>query len=232
MLLHNLDAVILVGGKGTRLSSVIKDIPKPMAKLNDGRPFVDIIVTRLKKQGVRRIIMATGHLASHIHDFYKDDSRVVCIKEEEPLGTGGAIIHTIQNINDLSDPFFVLNGDSFYPFELQPFLNNNESALGAVQMENASRYGTITHDNDRFITGFAEKTGIETHGLVSAGVYKLNKNDLKEYPIKKLSIETDIFPDLVAQKRLKYVYNDGPMLDIGLPETYAIASDFIKDLDI
>ncbi len=117
------DAVILVGGQGTRLASVVKDVPKPMASVM-GRPFVDVIVDRLQAQGIKRIIMATGHKADVIHDHYKDKQGIVCIREDSPLGTGGAILNAIQQVPDLTDPFYVLNGDSFYPFDLKAFDGN------------------------------------------------------------------------------------------------------------
>ncbi len=225
-----MDAIILAGGKGTRLADVIRDIPKPMASLDDGRPFVDVVVKRLKKQGISRIIMATGHLAGAIHEYYKNDSMVVCVCEDQPMGTGGAVLNTINKMDDLSDPFFVLNGDSYYPFELSAF-KGDQPSIGVVEMDNSARYGTVEIDSNDCVTQFIEKTGDDVAGYVNAGVYKLNKKDLKDYPCAPCSIETDIFPTLVVQKQLKAVKNQGPMLDIGLPETYAMASQFIKDLD-
>lgn len=227
------DAIILVGGKGTRLASVIKDVPKPMASLDDGRPFVDVIVKRLKAQNINRIFMATGHLAQSIHEYYKGDSQVICIKEDMPMGTGGAVLNAIHAIDDLSDPFYVLNGDSFYPFDLSAFDKApcGTVLLGVVDMGDSARYGTVDIDKNDEITSFVEKTGDHKQGFVNAGVYCVRKSYFESLPVKPCSIEVDIFPILAQNGQLKAVKNNGPMLDIGLPGTYAGASQFIKDLD-
>lgn len=225
------DAIILVGGKGTRLASVVTDVTKPMASV-DGRPFVDVIVKRLQHQGITRIIMATGHKAESVHDYYKDRADVVCIKEDEPMGTGGAILNALKAVPETSDPFFVLNGDSFYPFELDDFefSSGMVGLLGAVETADRARYGTLSVDRENRITDFNEKTGIETPGLVSAGLYCLQKSYFETLPVVACSIEKDIFPELAAQRKLMAVPNKGPMLDIGLPETYAAASAFLRGL--
>lgn len=223
------DAIILVGGKGTRLASVVTDVAKPMASV-DGRPFVDVIVKRLQNQGISRIIMATGHKAESVHDYYKDQAGVVCIKEDEPMGTGGAILNVLHTMSDVSDPFFVLNGDSFYPFELSVF-DGVSNQLGAVEMDNSARYGTVTVDSENRIVDFNEKTGIEAPGLVSAGFYCLHKEIFKNLKLAPCFIEKDIFPALAAEGELMAVRNKGPMLDIGLPETYAAASAFLRGLE-
>ena len=227
------DALILVGGKGTRLASVVADVAKPMAQV-DGRPFVDVIVKSLQKQGVNRIFMATGHKADSVYDYYKDNASVVCIKENEPMGTGGAVLHAIHNIPDLSDRFYVLNGDSFYPFVLDDFENAPEAAvlLGAVEMDDSGRYGTLETGDENRIVRFVEKTGLNVAGLVSAGVYLLQKSYFAKLPLQACSIEQDIFPALAESGELLAVRNAGPMLDIGLPETYSAASEFLKRLDL
>lgn len=225
------DALVLVGGQGTRLASVVKDVPKPMASVA-GRPFVDVIVARLQAQGARRVIMATGHKADIVHDYYKDKQGIVCIREDVPLGTGGAVLNALQALPDLSDPFYVLNGDSFYPFDLAAFdgAAPADGLLGAVEMHSAARYGTLAVDDRDTITAFVEKTGEETPGLVSAGVYCLHKSIFKGRKLGPLSLEKDVFPQLAAAGCLRAVRNKGPMLDIGLPETYQAAAEFLKML--
>lgn len=227
------DAVILVGGQGTRLASVVRDVPKPMASVM-GRPFVDVIVDRLAQQGVGRIVMATGHKAEIIHDHYKDDPRIVCIREDTPMGTGGAVLNALAQVPDMTDPFYVLNGDSFYPFDLKAFdaASLDTGLLGAVEMDDSARYGTLDIDADDTIQAFVEKTGQNVPGLVSAGVYCLRRSVFDDLPLTPLSLEKDIFPQLAAAGRLRAVRNKGPMLDIGLPETYQAAGDFLKMLAV
>ncbi len=224
-----IDAVILAGGKGTRLASVVQNVAKPMAEV-DGRPFVDVIVKRLQDQGISRIIMATGHKAESVYEYYKDKPGIVCIREGEPMGTGGAVLHAIREVPDLSDDFFVLNGDSFYPFDLAAFRGAPLAfaRIGAVEMADSGRYGTLQVNHADMITKFLEKTGENRPGIVNAGVYHLQKFYLEEFEYGPCSIEQDIFPIWADLGELIAVPNKGPMLDIGLPETYGVASEFLR----
>lgn len=225
------DAIILVGGKGTRLASVVSDVAKPMAQV-EGRPFVDHLVERLKVQGIGRIVMAAGHKALSVLDFYKDKQDVICVKETEALGTGGALLNALAALPDLSDPFFVLNGDSFYPFELSDFneTSGGEVLMGAVEVEDSGRYGTLKLDSQNRVIDFCEKTGKAEKGLVNAGVYRFRKRVLGGLKQGPMSLEKDLFPSLAAKGALIAVPSKGPMLDIGLPETYEAAPDFFRML--
>lgn len=222
------DAIILAGGKGTRLASAVSDVAKPMARV-DGRPFVDFLVSRLRRQGVERIILAAGHKAESVFDFYQDMAGITCLREDEPLGTGGAVANALAALPDVSDPFYVLNGDSFYPFDLADFdrAECGDALIGAVRMEDSSRYGTLEIDSQNSVADFAEKTGEAAPGLVNAGIYCFRKRVFAGLT-GAFSLEKDIFPKLAEKGTLIAVPNDGPMLDIGLPETYAAAAKFLE----
>ena len=123
MKISECDGVVLCGGQGKRLRSVVRDVPKVMAKVN-GRPFLDFILDHLKTQNISRVILCTGYKADVIEEHYRDRDYGVPIessKENEPLGTGGALMNARGSI--YSDPFLVFNGDSFLPVDLQPFLD-------------------------------------------------------------------------------------------------------------
>ena len=106
----NKQAVILAGGFGTRLAHVVNDVPKPMAQIKD-KPFLDYIIESLKKQGFNNFVFLTGYKAKIIEDYYKDLKNAVFVKEENALGTGGAILNAYKY---LEDDFFVINGDTFF----------------------------------------------------------------------------------------------------------------------
>lgn len=223
------DAIILAGGKGTRLASVVADVAKPMARV-DGRPFVDFLVTRLQSQGIGRVVLAAGHKAESVFHYYKDRPGIVCLRETEALGTGGAVLNALAALPDISESFFVLNGDSFYPFDLADFDAAPDAPvlMGAVAMEDSGRYGTLTADSAHRVAGFAEKTGKNVPGLVNAGVYRFHKNVFDGMKTEPMSLEKDMFPRLAREGHVVAVPHAGPMLDIGLPETYAAAAKFLE----
>src|SRR3989338_5545846 len=122
MQITEVDALILCGGLGTRLKGVVKDVPKVMAQV-DGVPFLNLIISYLKKQGIKRVILATGYKAADVEKYFRENNQGIVIdfsREAEPLGTGGAVKNAGPIIT--SDPFFVLNGDSFCACDLKKFL--------------------------------------------------------------------------------------------------------------
>src|SRR5579872_7369319 len=109
-----MQAIILAGGFGTRLQSVVKNCPKPMAPVH-GKPFLAYLIEYLKLQGITRVVLSVHYLREQIEDFFKDNYQGIEIcyaVEEQPWGTGGAIVHALKKI-ELTQPVFVLNGDTF-----------------------------------------------------------------------------------------------------------------------
>ena len=150
----NIDVVILCGGLGTRLREEIGESQKAMALVDD-RPFLDIILDHLKKQGFQRVILCTGYQSSHVEDHYRNQDVGLSIEfsnEAEPLGTGGALKQVQQMIQ--SDIFFVLNGDSFCPIDYQALLSFYllKEALASIAVNTvseASDFGTIGFDDNK-----------------------------------------------------------------------------------
>ena len=116
--MFDMEAVVLVGGKGTRLRSMVSDRPKPMADVL-GKPFLEWILLHLKKQGIKRVFLSTGYKGEMVRDYFRDGASLgLCIgysQEEEPLGTGGAVRKALAHLKD--SIFYVLNGDSFCFFD-------------------------------------------------------------------------------------------------------------------
>ena len=108
-----MQAVILAGGFGTRLSHIVTDVPKPMAPISD-KPFLDYLISTLKKQGFNSFVFLTGHKADVIEEHYKNLENAIFVREEKALGTGGAILNAFKYLND---EFFVINGDTFFDID-------------------------------------------------------------------------------------------------------------------
>jgi D-glycero-alpha-D-manno-heptose 1-phosphate guanylyltransferase len=230
-----IDVIILCGGMGTRLQSVMSDKPKPMADFND-RPFLDLLIDYVGNFGFKRFILCTGHKGDLIKTHFekKDDGRSYVISQEtSALGTAGALKNAESAI--LSDIFLVMNGDSFCPVDLISFLSfhSSKNALVSVAlapMEDTSDYGGVAlRDNDEIIC-FDEKTNTPTSGWVNAGIYAFTRKALDHIPAReKVSLEMDIFPSL-AGKGLFGFGSQSQLLDIGTPDRLEQARKFLIDL--
>lgn len=227
-------AVILAGGFGTRLQTVVADLPKPMAPVN-GQPFLDYQLNYLKHQGIKKAILSLGHLAQKVQDHYKNSFHgieIMYVVEESPLGTGGAIRAALERV--FEKEVLVLNGDSFFDIDLQKFYNlhqNQESkiSLALRRVNNASRYGTIQTNNDNRIISFKEKNSSEEAGTINAGIYLLDRElYLSLTSTGAFSIEKDFFEKQLDQIVINGFGFDGYFIDIGIPEDYAKAQHDFK----
>lgn len=233
---HNLapvTAIVLAGGRGTRLSAIHPDTPKPLVPVL-GRPFLDWLTAWLAGFGLRRFIFATGHLSEQIEAWASDggfpDLDRRCVREETPLGTGGALLNCLDAA---SEWVLVTNGDGLVDTDLSALLSVTHEAgldggLVGVGMEDAGRYGSLTVSEDGLLRGFREK--IPGRGIVNAGVYLFRRDALRTYDRGgAASLEHDIFPDLIAKgRRLRVVRADhAAFIDIGTPESLAQADAFV-----
>jgi len=232
------DCIILCGGLGRRLRSVVGDVPKVMAQV-DGRPFLDLIIDNLKSQGVERIVLCTGYKADLIEDYYREHDFGITVdfsREEEPLGTGGALKNAHEIIS--SNPFFVLNGDSFLSVDLQAFLDfhtkkDSAASLMVSEVSASKDFGSLKMDETDQITDFCEKIEGSAQQWVNAGIYCFDQAIFSYMPEgEKFSLENDLFPKLAGNKFYGYRV-DKKFFDIGTPERYeSVKQDFKKGNDI
>jgi len=231
-----LDAMILCGGQGTRLASVVSDVPKPLAPVL-GRPFLDHLLALLCESGVvRSVTLAVHYRADRIAAYYADHPPPLplrMVRETTPLGTGGAVMNCLGAVD--GPRFLCLNGDSLCGGNLAALATARRAAgpamtLGLVQVPDTSRYGRSIVDDDGRIVDFSEKAASHGPGLVNAGIYAIDREALGAWNGEVLSMERDILPRLVRERRLHGVTLSGPFIDIGLPETYAAAADFVRRL--
>ncbi len=230
------EAIILAGGFGTRLKSVVFDVPKPMADVN-GKPFLDYQLLYLKHFGIKKVILSVGHLHEKISSHYGNNFEGIEIDyaiENAPLGTGGGIRMAMEKCN--SKTVLVLNGDSFFDINLNSFYSQHNTfladcSLALRKVENAGRYGTIKQGSNCTITSFKEKTGEEIPGLINAGIYMLNKEIyLKKTPaVKNFSIEKDFFEKKLNELNIFGFPYNGYFIDIGIPEDLEKAQHDFKE---
>jgi D-glycero-alpha-D-manno-heptose 1-phosphate guanylyltransferase len=218
-----MEAIILAGGFGTRLQSVVKDLPKPMAPVA-GRPFLVILLQFLRRKGVNRFILSVGYKADKIQSVlgsFFDGAPIVYEMESSPLGTGGAIKAAMKHVSE--DHVFVLNGDTYLDFDLlaaeRLWQQYATPLMVARKVEDTSRYGALSVQNHR-IMGLLEK-GISGPGLINGGCYLLPSTLFQPYSLPdSFSFETDFLPDFIQNNTLNAFVSEGYFIDIGVPEDY------------
>jgi mannose-1-phosphate guanylyltransferase len=221
-------AVILVGGEGTRLRPVTSRCPKPVAPVVE-RPFVSYILDNLARHGVERAIFSTGFLAEAIEAVIGDGSaygvEVAYAVEDEPLGTAGAIANCEATLRDGS--FFVFNGDVLSDVDLTALAATHaaKGGMGTIfltPVDDPRRYGLVDLREDGSVASFLEKPGEwEGTALINAGVYVLEPEVLELVPRGRLfSIERGVFPPLAAAGSLYGHVDHGYWRDIGTPDSY------------
>jgi D-glycero-alpha-D-manno-heptose 1-phosphate guanylyltransferase len=218
------EAIILAGGLGTRLRSAVPELPKCMAPVA-GKPFIDYVLHYLAGQGISRFILALGYqsqvIEQHIHSHFADWD-IVFSREEEPLGTGGAIALACQQVQEQFA--VVTNGDTLYKAVLQnafPCLKNDLDCLLFLKpMQAFDRYGAVEIANDQRITSFKEKQFVE-QGLINGGLYLLNiPRFLKiDFP-QKFSFEKGYLEAYVNSRMLYGITDSAYFIDIGIPEDF------------
>ncbi|CAA6805907.1 MAG: D-glycero-D-manno-heptose 1-phosphate guanosyltransferase [uncultured Sulfurovum sp.] len=224
-----MEAIILAGGLGTRLKSVVSDLPKPMAPIEE-KPFLEYILHYLLKNKITRVILSVGYQWQSIKSYFGNNFReieLIYSIENEPLGTGGAIKKALEKINN--QQCFILNGDTFFNVDLQTLTlpSNSKIILSLKKMHHFDRYGCVENNTQQKVSSFTEKV-YRTEGNINGGVYLVNKNIFNDFDLeskfsfeafmqenfKKLGISVKIFEDY--------------FIDIGIPDDYAKAQNEIK----
>jgi len=216
-------AVILAGGFGTRLGSLTRATPKPLLPVA-GRPFIDILIAELRRQGIDEILVVAGFMAHLLEAHFATDEKVIVVSEPEPLGTGGALRFAAPH---LAPSFFFLNGDSLFDVNLNDLsaaAGHAVSTLALRQMSDVSRYGPAELDSEGRVVGFAERPTRSGPGLINAGVGFFSRDILGWIsPDGAVSIERDIYPLLAKKGQLRGRVYERPFIDIGIPSDYALA---------
>lgn len=230
--------VILAGGLGLRLRSVVSDRPKPMAPIQQ-KPFLAHQLTRLQRQGFTRVILCIGYLAEQIQHYFGHGQSlgltIDYVVEQELLGTAGALKNAAPL---LDDTMLVLNGDSFLDLDFRTLVDfhrlhcthdvNTLATLVAVPVQEAGAYGSLQIDQAGSIRRFVEKGGTGP-GWVNGGAYVFAPAVLDYIPAQQaVSLEKHLFPRLLEEGRRLYAYQfTGFFVDIGTPAGYQHFTDFV-----
>ena len=234
-LLHDITAVILAGGTGTRLRSVVADRPKVLAPVG-GKPFLAHLLDQLLEQGVQKVVLCTGYQGEQVQDYFGDSYQGISLnysREDRALGTGGALLQARPLLD--SDSVLVLNGDSYCRTDLQASLASHRqrcarATIVLARVGDGRRYGRVEFAADGRIERFCEKDGAPGAGWINSGIYWFERTALSNLPRREpLSLERDVLEGWVGEGLYAYPQS-GPFLDIGIPEDYARAVKFMAEI--
>ena len=227
-------ALILAGGKGTRIRAVHPDLPKPLIPIA-GKPFLAWQIDYLHSQGIRHVILATGYMADKIEEHFAHeparDVTLSFVRERAALGTGGAVRFASQGID--AGWLLVCNGDSLCPADLACMTaacadTDCAAVVLCTEMDDVGDCGTVEVGADGCITGFLEKGVSHGAGLVNAGVYLMQTAWAQSLSASvPLSLEHDVFPKM-AHGALRAAITATQFLDIGVPERLEKADEFMR----
>jgi mannose-1-phosphate guanylyltransferase len=230
-----IEAILLVGGQGTRLRPLTIGTPKPLLP-TAGVPFLAHQLARAAAAGITRVVLATAYRAEMFADQFGDGSafglQLDCVQEEVPLGTGGGIRNAAASLRSGPDePVVVLNGDilSGHDLRAQLELHAKEDAavtLHLVEVPDPARFGCVPTDSGGRVTAFLEKTPRPLTNRINAGCYVFRRRVIDEIPAGQVvSVERAAFPALISAGQVVMGYPDTAYwLDVGTPEAYVRGS--------
>jgi len=218
------EAIVLAGGRGTRLQPLVSDVPKPLAPVA-GRPFLAWVLDHLAANGIRRVVLATGYMSEKIEEAIGREWRSMTVDysvETRPLGTGGAVRQASGKLH--GDDAHVLNGDTFLDFAPAAFaaaVARAGASIGVAlaRVDDVSRYGAVECAGDRIVR-FREKGG-SGPGRINAGCYFLTAGALAALPAADaFSFEADVLAPMTAEGLVSGYGETGRFIDIGVPGDY------------
>lgn len=227
------EAIILAGGFGTRLKSIVDDVPKPMAPIN-GKPFLHYLLNYLQSEGIRKVTLSVGYKHEIISDYFGNQFNSIEIDyaiEDQPLGTGGGIQLALKKCTN--DHVFIINGDTLFPVSLANLMEKHtqtlaETTIALKKVELSDRYGTVSLDKNSFIQSFKEKSE-SSESLINGGIYLLDKNKFEKRVFNTVfSFEKDYLEQVAQQHCIAGCIFNNFFLDIGIPETFRQAQDDFK----
>lgn len=217
--------LVLAGGFGTRLQSVVAEVPKALAPVGDV-PFLHLQIENWINQGLRSFVFLLHHQADLIIDFLRDEKNgllrtceVQWLVEPVPMGTGGAVAYAVDQLNITTD-FLVTNADTWLGNGIKAMCEADSPAMAVVKVADSGRYGSVQLDNRGLIETFREKTPSAGTGWINAGLCHLNARLFKDWNHEPFSLEGVSFPVWAAQGALKAIPLQADFIDIGVPEDY------------
>lgn len=226
--------LVLAGGFGTRLRSVLLDRPKPLALVGDV-PFLHLLLERWVRHGVSHFVFLLHYQAEMIVNYLHSVEQkllkgcnYLTVVEPEPLGTGGAIAHALGKLS-IDGNFGVANADTWNGGNIAQVLSSSYPAMAVSYVDDTSRYGAVDIDDEKRVARFVEKDVAVGPGWINAGIYHLYNDLFSGWDGRPFSLEKDVFPNIATQKRLRAIPLRGEFIDIGLPEDYSRFSRWNKE---
>lgn len=230
-MLSNKKFLILAGGFGTRIADTIGHLPKVLAPVND-KPFLFYQMNNWVSQGIKDFTFLLHYKAELIIEFlenYKQHNNLEIsykfIIEEKPLGTGGAILQAVVSCN--IESFVVINADTWIASGFKESFEAIKPTILATNVNNAARFGRVNIDSKNLVLSFDEKDGLETPGLINAGLFSLTRDILETVQRKHFSLELDVLEPLVKTQNLQAIISNTIFFDIGVPEDLNSFRDYI-----
>ncbi len=235
----NVDAVVLVGGKGTRLRPLTLSAPKPMLP-TAGVPFLEHLLSRIRDAGIEHVVLGTSYKASVFSDYFGDGSSfgldVEYVVEGEPLGTGGGIRNVADRLRH--DTQLVFNGDVLAGLDLRALVDTHRTreadvTLHLLQVADPRAFGCVPTDSDGWVQEFLEKTDTPPTNQINAGCYVFQRSVLEAIPAgRAVSVERDTFPGLLAAGAKVAGHIDSSYwLDLGTPAAFVQGSvDLVRGI--
>lgn len=222
-----LPVIILAGGFGTRLRTVVGELPKVLAPVC-GRPFLEYLFNDLLNSGFNNIILSLHYKAEQIIKFLKEYEhahskiKLQYVIEPKPMGTGGALRYVVKELNLLRD-LIAMNGDTYAPGAALTVARNSKQgriSMGVLEVEETERFGTVVLNENGAIGNMLEKDATSGSHMINCGVYRLNGACLMSIQNDVFSLERDFFPRLALRGELQSVTVNSEFIDIGVPEDY------------
>ena len=232
------DAIVLCGGAGLRLRSVIGESPKPLADVA-GRPFLELLLRQLRRNGLDRVILAVGYQHEAIQAQFQDRAfglNLIYSIETHPLGTGGALRHAADLVE--SESVLAMNGDSYTDADLTAFTDRHRESRAdlsvvVVPPDGRGDCGSVRLAVDGAVLSFQEKPGPIEVAYINAGIYLISRRLLLEIPQGSSSLERELVPRWLQEgKRIWGFIQSGGCLDIGTPERYRMAQDLLAETEL
>jgi D-glycero-alpha-D-manno-heptose 1-phosphate guanylyltransferase len=217
--------LVLAGGSGTRLQSVLVDVPKALAPVGPV-PFLYIQIEHWIEQGLRSFVFLLHHQADLIIKFFETekngvlrDCKVQWLIEPTPMDTGGAVAYAVQQLA-LSGDFLLTNADTWLGAGVQDIARSAAPSMAILRLGDASRYGQVQFNDQFNVTVFSEKNCSQGPGWINAGLCLLNTDFFKNWDGQPFSLERISLPELAGRGGLKAVPLQTDFIDIGIPDDY------------
>ncbi|AYA27172.1 mannose-1-phosphate guanylyltransferase [Rhodococcus rhodochrous J3] len=233
------DAVILVGGQGTRLRPLTLSAPKPMLP-TAGVPFLTHLLARIREAGIKHVVLGTSFKAEVFEEYFADGSdfglEIEYVTETEPLGTGGGIRNVLPKLR--ADNVMVFNGDVLGGTDLGAVLDTHvrteaDVTLHLVRVSDPRAFGCVPTDEDGRVTAFLEKTQDPPTDQINAGCYVFRREIIEQIPEgRPVSVEREVFPALLTEGKKVYGHVDAAYWrDMGTPEDFVRGSaDLVRGI--